>query len=136
MNTAPTIYCPDVDRSDEKNDRSWVRGLYKLDGNITTAKNNLKNTTSGGTELQIASFSNNVYSTYIRFEYSLRFNPFVGFDEYCSGISTVRLNATLTSKATARKYYSRFLNSGVNTSANNWSTIEGYVKSYVMQHSL
>lgn len=131
MNTAPTIYCPDVDRSDEKNDRSWVRGLYKLDGNITTAKNNLKNTTSGGTELQIASFSNNVYSTYIRFEYSLRFNPFVGFDEYCSGISTVRLNATLTSKATARKYYSRFLNSGVNTSANNWSTIEGYVKSYV-----
>ncbi|HJI46488.1 MAG TPA: InlB B-repeat-containing protein [Oscillospiraceae bacterium] len=131
MNTAPTIYCPDVDRSDEKNDRSWVRGLYKLDGNITTAKNNLKKTTSGGTELQIASFSNNVYSTYIRFEYSLRFNPFVGFDEYCSGISTVRLNATLTSKATARKYYSRFLNSGVNTSASNWSTIEGYVKSYV-----
>ncbi len=131
MNTAPTIYCPDVDRSDEKNDRSWVRGLYKLDGNITTAKNNLKKTTSGGTELQIASFSNNVYSTYIRFEYSLRFNPFVGFDEYCSGISTVRLNATLTSKATARKYYSRFLNSGVNTSASNWSTIEGYVKSYI-----
>ena len=131
MNTAPTIYCPDVDRSDEKNDRSWVRGLYKLDGNITTAKNNLKKTTSGGTELQIASFSNNVYSTYIRFEYSLRFNPLIGFDEYCSGISTVRLNATLTSKATARKYYSRFLNSGVNTSASNWSTIEGYVKSYV-----
>ena len=31
----------------------------------------------------------------------------------------------------ARKYYSRFLNSGVNTSASNWSTIEGYVKSYV-----
>ena len=131
QNTAPTIYCPDVDRGNEKNDRSWVRGLYKLDGNITTAKNNLKKTTSGGTELQIASFSNNVYSTYIRFEYSLRFNPLVGFDEYCSGISTVRLNATLTSKATARKYYSRFLNSGVNTSASNWSTIEGYVKSYV-----
>ena len=131
QNTAPTIYCPDVDRGNEKNDRSWVRGLYKLDGNITTAKNNLKKTTSGGTELQIASFSNNVYSTYIRFEYSLRFNPLVGFDEYCSGISTVRLNATLTSKATARKYYSRFLNSGVNTSASNWSTIEGYVKSYI-----
>ena len=131
QNTAPTIYCPDVDRGNEKNDRSWVRGLYKLDGNITTAKNNLKKTTSGGTELQIASFSNNVYSTYIRFEYSLRFNPLIGFDEYCSGISTVRLNATLTSKATARKYYSRFLNSGVNTSASNWSTIEGYVKSYV-----
>ena len=131
QNTAPTIYCPDVDRGNEKNDRSWVRGLYKLDGNITTAKNNLKKTTSGGTELQIASFSNNVYSTYIRFEYSLRFNPLIGFDEYCSGISTVRLNATLTSKAMARKYYSRFLNSGVNTSASNWSTIEGYVKSYV-----
>ena len=131
QNTAPTIYCPDVDRGNEKNDRSWVRGLYKLDGNITAAKNNLKKTTSGGTELQIASFSNNVYSTYIRFEYSLRFNPLVGFDEYCSGISTVRLNATLTSKATARKYYSRFLNSGVNTSASNWSTIEGYVKSYI-----
>ena len=131
QNTAPTIYCPDVDRGNEKNDRSWVRGLYKLDGNITTAKNNLKKTTSGGTELQIASFSNNVYSTYIRFEYSLRFNPLIGFDEYCSGISTVRLNATLTSKAMARKYYSRFLNSGVNTSASNWSTIEGYVKSYI-----
>ena len=131
QNTAPTIYCPDVDRGNEKNDRSWVRGLYKFDGNITTAKNNLKKTTSGGTELQIASFSNNVYSTYIRFEYSLRFNPFVGFDEYCSGISTVRLNATLTSKSTARKYYSQFLNSGVNTSASNWSTIEGYVKSYI-----
>ena len=131
QNTAPTIYCPDVDRGNEKNDRSWVRGLYKLDGNITTAKNNLKKTTSGGTELQIASFSNNVYSTYIRFEYSLRFNPPIGFDEYCSGISTVRLNATLTDKSTARKYYSRFLNSGVNTSASNWSTIEGYVKSYV-----
>ncbi|MCI6928379.1 MAG: InlB B-repeat-containing protein, partial [Ruminococcus sp.] len=131
MNTAPTIYCPDVDRSDEKNDRSWVRGLYKLDGDITAAKNNLTNSTSGGTSLTIASFSNNVYSTYIRFEYSLRFNPLIGFDEYCSGISTVRLNATLTSKATARKYYSKFLNSGVNTSANNWSTIEGYVKSYV-----
>ena len=131
QNTAPTIYCPDVDRGNEKNDRSWVRGLYKLDGNITTAKNNLTNTTSGGTSLTIASFSNNVYSTYIRFEYSLRFNPPVGFDEYCSGVSTVRLNATLTSKATARKYYSQFLNSGVNTSASNWSTIEGYVKSYI-----
>ena len=131
QNTAPTIYCPNVDRGNEKNDRSWVRGLYKLDGNITTAKNNLKKTTSGGTELQIASFSNNVYSTYIRFEYSLRFNPPIGFDEYCSGVSTVRLNATLTSKATARKYYSRFLNSGINTSASNWSTIEGYVKSYI-----
>ena len=131
QNTAPTIYCPDVDRSDEKNDRSWVRGLYKLDGDITAAKNNLTNTTSGGTSLTIASFSNNVYSTYIRFEYSLRFNPLIGFDEYCSGISTVRLNATLTSKATARKYYSQFLNSGVNTSASNWSTIEGYVKSYI-----
>ena len=131
MNTAPTIYCPDVDRSDEKNGRSWVRGLYKLDGDITAAKNNLTNSTSGGTSLTIASFSNNVYSTYIRFEYSLRFNPLIGYDEYCSGISAVRLNATLADKATARKYYSEFLNSGVNASANNWSTIEGYVKSYV-----
>ena len=131
MNTAPTIYCPDVDRSDEKNGRSWVRGLYKLDGDITAAKNNLTNSTSGGTSLTIASFSNNVYSTYIRFEYSLRFNPLIGYDEYCSGISAVRLNATLADKATARKYYSKFLNSGVNASANNWSTIEGYVKSYV-----
>ena len=134
QNTAPTIYCPDVDRGDEKNDRSWVRGLYKLSGNITTAKNTLKTSTTGSTPtpLNIASFNNNVYTTYIAFEYSLRFNPWFGRDEYCSGISRVRLNATLADKSTARKYYYQFLNSGVNTSASNWSTIDGYVKSYVM----
>lgn len=133
QNTAPTIYCPDVDRGDEKNDRSWVRGLYKLSGNITTAKNTLKTSTTGSTPtpLNIASFNNNVYTTYIAFEYSLRFNPWFGRDEYCSGISRVRLNATLADKSTARKYYYQFLNSGVNTSASNWSTIKEYVESYV-----
>ncbi|HAY72824.1 MAG TPA: hypothetical protein DCY31_03055, partial [Ruminococcaceae bacterium] len=132
QNTTPTIYCPDVDRSDEKNDRSWVRGLYKLSGNITTAKNNLRQSTSGGTSLPIASFSNNVYTTYIAFEYSLRFSGALTKDEYASGISRVRLNANLTDKSTARKYYYQFLNSGVNTSASNWNTtIKGYVESYV-----
>ena len=67
QNTASTIYCPDVDRGDEDNDRSWVRGLYKLNGNITTAKNNLKQSTSGGTSLSVASLSGNVFTTYTAF---------------------------------------------------------------------
>ena len=131
QNTSATIYCENIDRSDEKNDRSWVRGLYKLTGNISEAKANLTKSTSSGTSLRIATFTNNVYSTYIRFEHSLRFNPWIGYKEYCSNVSAVKLNATLANKSTARTYYYKYLNSGVNTSASNWSTINSYVQSYV-----
>gem|GEM_PF-1218189 len=130
QNTAPTIYA-DVDRGDEKNDRSWVRGLYKLNGNINTVTSNLKKSTSGGTSLPIATYSGGVYTTYMKFEYTCRFNPWLKSDEYCAGVSVVKLNAKITNKGTARSYYYKYLNSGVNTSASNWATIDGYVKSYV-----
>lgn len=130
MNTQATIWCPDVDRSDESNDKVFVRGLYKLSGNIYNAKNNLTKSTSGGVSRTIASYNNGVYTTYMRFEYSLRWNPWIGSSEYSSHIAAVRLNATLVDRGSARTYYHRFLNSGVNTSASNWSTINGYLKEY------
>ena len=130
MNTQATIWCPDVDQSDEPNDKVFVRGLYKLSGNIYNAKTNLTKSTSGGVSRTIASYNNGVYTTYMRFEYSLRWNPWIGSSEYSSHIAAVRLNATLVDRGSARTYYHKFLNSGVNTSASNWSTINGYLKEY------
>ena len=132
QNTAPTIYA-DVDRGDEKNGRSWVRGLYKLNGNINTvtSTSNLSKSTSRGTSRPIATYSGGVYTTYMKFEYTCRFSPWLKSDEYCAGVSVIKLNAKITNKGTARSYYYKYLNSGVNTSASNWSTINSYVQSYV-----
>ena len=133
QNTAATIWCPEVNRGNVKNDRVWTRGLYSFSGNLTTIKSNLSKSTSNSKTLTIAEYDggSNLYTTYIRFEYSNRWDPWVGSKEYCSNVATVKLNATLANKSTARKYYYQFLNSGVNTTASNWSTIESYVKSYV-----
>ncbi|MBQ7548973.1 MAG: hypothetical protein IJT03_04635, partial [Clostridia bacterium] len=100
---ANTLYCS-VSRADEDSttdNRSWVRGLYAINGAIPSSSGN----------------------TYMRFEYTNIYSPiWPAADEYYSEVAAVQLTWTLANKSTLRSYYYKCLNSGVNDKASNWST--------------
>ena len=119
--SAATIYSTVDTRSieDDEND-SYTRGLYPLNGNISSVMNDKVNTHNSG----------NKYTTYFRFEFTNSYDS-ITLTRKNSMVQTVGFSFNVANKAEIRKQYVEYLNSGANDKAGSWSSLNTDVRAMV-----